>query len=419
MPPSLSQTIDHLFRHESGKIIAVLTKIFGKHNIEIAEDIVQDTIIKAYEQWKLSGLPEKPSAWLMQVAKNKAIDIIRKEKHRKEFAKETSILLKSEYTLKATIERLTGEEEIKDDLLKMMFACCHQSINEESQVTLILKILCGFSTLEIAKAFLTSEDTITKRLYRAKQQLREEKITFAIPSPIEIEGRLDSVLMSIYLLFNEGYHATDHDEVIRQDLVEEAMRLAFLLTENTQTAHFKVFALLSLMCFHASRFQSRLSKEGDLLTLKEQNRRLWDRELIRQGIFFLQKASKGEMISRYHIEAAIAYEHCIADNYEQTNWEQILRLYDWWYEMDKSPMVALNRCVVVCELEGAKKAIEQVHGIPNLAQLEKSYLLPAILGELHWQIGDKTNAVFFWQNAVQLTHSKAEKDFLIRKINRV
>jgi RNA polymerase sigma factor (sigma-70 family) len=412
----LHQTIEHLFRHESGKILAVLTKIFGKHNIALAEDVMQETLLRAFEQWKISGLPDNPSAWLMQVAKNKAIDVIRREKHRQEFAKESSILLKSEYTLKSTIDKLMEESEIKDDLLKMMFACCHPSINAEAQITLILKILCGFSTIEIAKAFLTSEESITKRLYRAKQQFREDKIALAIPSPAEIKERLENVLTAVYLLFNEGYNATEGQLLIRQDLVEEAMRLIFLLTENTQTAQPQVFALLALMCFHASRFRGRLGEQGNILTLKNQNRELWDKNLINQGVVFLQKSSEGENISRYHIEAIIAYEHCIALSYAQTNWKQILQCYDWLYALEKDPIVALNRAVVIGEMQGAKQAIQEISNIPELKSLEKFYLLHAILGELHAQLGEENVAKKHWKEAMALTRAGAEKEFLEKKI---
>jgi RNA polymerase sigma factor (sigma-70 family) len=412
----LHQTIEHLFRHESGKILAVLTKIFGKHNIELAEDVMQETLIRAFEQWKISGLPNNPSAWLMQVAKNKAIDVIRKQKHQQEFAKETTALLKSEYTLRSTLDKLTDENEIKDDLLKMMFACCHPTINAESQITLILKILCGFSTLEIAKSFLTSEETITKRLYRAKQQLREDKIVLAIPSPTDIEERLESVLMAIYLLFNEGYNSTDHETLIRQDVAEEAMRLAFMLTGNKQTAQPQVLALLALMCFHASRFGGRLGEKGNMLTLKNQNRELWNKGLIEQGVIFLQSASQGEKVSRYHIEAMIAYEHCLAPTYSQTNWQQILQGYDWLYALEKDPVVALNRAVVIGEMQGAKQAIQEIANIPELKSLEKFYLFHAILGELHAQLGEKNVAKKHWQAAIALTHAQAEKEFLEKKM---
>lgn len=416
---SLNQTIEHLFRRESGKMLAVLTKIFGKHNVELAEDIVQETLLRAYEQWKISGLPQNPAAWLMQVAKNKAIDVIRREKHQKEFAKENTALLKSEYTLQFTINKLTEESEIKDDLLKMMFACCHPSINEEGQLALILKILCGFSTVEVAKAFISSEETITKRLYRAKQQFREEKIHLAIPSPQEIEVRLDSVLTAIYLLFNESYNSTESDLLVRQDLAQEAMRLAFMLTENSQTAQPQVFALLALMCFHVARFKSRVDEAGNILLLKDQNRELWDMELIAQGAFFLRKGANGEKMSRYHLEASIAYEHCIAPSYAQTNWRQILQCYDWLYLLQNDPVVALNRAVVIGEMKGAKEGIEAIMQIPNVHSLKKFYLLPAILGELYAQLGDLANARKYWQEAALLTHAKAEKAFLEKKQDKI
>lgn len=416
---NLDQTIDHLFRREAGKMTSVLTKILGKQNLELAEDIVQETLLRAYELWKIKGLPEKPSAWLMQVAKNKAIDTIRREKHRRDFAKETTILLKSEYTLRYTIDKLTEENEIKDDLLRMMFACCHPAISEEAQLSMILKILCGFSTAEIAKAFISNEETITKRLYRAKQQFREEKIHLAIPSLEEINERLDSVLSAIYLLFNEGYNSTEYDSLIRQDLVEEALRLALLLTENTQTALPQVFALLALICFHTSRFKSRVDEQSNLLTLKYQNRTLWDAALIQRGVFFLQKSSQGQTVSRYHIEAVIAYEHCIAPSYEATNWQKILTMYDWLYQLENDPIVALNRSVVITEIHGARAGIKAIEQIPNLSLLKKFYLLPAILGELYARLGERQTAQKYWAEALSLTNSKAEKAFLEKKIQGV
>src|SRR6185436_11050951 len=255
---------DHLFRHESGKMVSVLTKIFGTENLETAEDVVQQTFIDAINVWKLKGIPGNPSAWLFRVAKNKAIDVIRRNKHsvQYDFSDNERKLLTSEYSLAATMENLWKEELVKDDMLRMMFACCHPGISEENQITLILKTLCGFSTAEIAKAFLTSEETVSKRLYRTKEFFREQKIKLIIPSVDELKSRTDAVLNSIYLLFNEGYSSTHSDELIRKDLISEAMLLCKMLTENSNTQLPETFALMALMCFHASRSNSRLTSEG-------------------------------------------------------------------------------------------------------------------------------------------------------------
>src|SRR5687767_3499587 len=277
-------------------MVSVLTKIFGTENLETAEDVVQQTFIDAMQVWKLKGIPDNPSAWLFRVAKNKAIDIIRRNKHsvQYDFSDSERALLKSEYTLAVTMDNLWKEELVKDDMLRMMFACCHPEISEENQITIILKTLCGFSTAEIAKAFLTSEDTVSKRLYRTKDFFRENKIKLEIPSEQKLAERTYAVLNSIYLLFNEGYNSTHSDELIRRDLISEAMLLCKLLTENKNTGFPETFALMALMCFHASRSDSRLTAEGEIILLPYQDRSKWNRELITEGNEYMNKAAFGD-----------------------------------------------------------------------------------------------------------------------------
>ena len=327
----VNQLTDHLFRHESGKMVAVLTKIFGTENLETSEDVVQQTFIDAMQVWKIKGVPENPSAWLFRVAKNKAIDVIRRNKHsvQYDFSDSERILLTSEYSLSITMENLMKQELVNDDMLRMMFACCHPEISEENQITLILKTLCGFSTAEIAKTFLNGEDTISKRLYRTKEFFRTRKIKLEIPSVDELKVRTDAVLNSIYLLFNEGYNSTDSENLIREDLIGEAMMLCRLLAENIHTQQPETFALMALMCFHASRSESRLTPEGDIILLPYQDRSKWNKDLITEGNNYMNKAAFGETISTYHLEAAIAYEHCSAENFSKTNWKRILELYEW------------------------------------------------------------------------------------------
>ena len=283
-PNDIHQTLEHLFRHESGKLVSVLTKIFGPHNLELAEDVVQDTLLTAMNRWKMSAIPDNPSAWLFTAAKNKALDLIRKQKRHQEFAADISYLLRSEYTLSATLNELMNNHEINDDQLRMMFTCCHPSLPSESQVALVLKTLCGFSITEIAKAFITTNDTIEKRLYRAKLKFRQQQIAFEIPQEQELEERLENVLTAIYLLFNEGYNSTQHDQLIRKDLLEESFRLGQLLLQNPATRQSDVFALLALICFNMARSEARLDKEGNILLLEKQDRSLWNHSLIQRAL---------------------------------------------------------------------------------------------------------------------------------------
>jgi RNA polymerase sigma-70 factor (ECF subfamily) len=390
--------------------------VFGPHNIELAEDVVQDTLLKAMHTWKMGSIPDNPTAWLFTVARNKAIDVIRKQKRQKEFADNISPLLKSEYTLSATINDIVSAREIDDDQLRMMFTCCHPLLNAESQVALVLKTLCGFSVSEIAKSFITSADTIDKRLYRAKQQFREGKIAYEIPAENDLEERLDNVLTAIYLLFNEGYNSAQHAALIRKELQDEAIRLATLLTRNKNTSWPQVYALLALMCVTAARNDARVDSKGNILLLQQQDRSLWNKELIKRGLQYMEQSASGETITAYHLEAMIACEYIMAYNYEQTNWSAILRYYDLLYHLKPSPVVALNRAVIISELNGPVAAIEVIHSIPNLDSIKNYYLLPSILGELHKKAGHIDEANQYFRKAALLTSNESEKKLLQAKI---
>jgi len=397
-------------------MVSVLTKIFGLKNIEVAEDIVQDTLLKALESWKLSGIPENPSAWLMAAAKNKTIDFLRREKRHAKYTAEVSPLLKSEYTLGYTIKNYFSDNEIKDDQLRMMFVCCHPDLNEESQIALILKTLCGFSVHEIAKAFLSSDETISKRLYRSKEKFRNGDIRFELPPQQETGKRLDSVLKTLYLLFNEGYNSTHSEKLIREDLVEEAIRLCAMLSDHTTGDQPQTFALLALMYFHAARLSSRLNDDGDILLLKDQDRTRWKKEFIRAGIQYLEKASTGNTISTYHFEAAIAYEHCTAETYERTNWKNILHYYDGLLAITSSPVTALNRAIALCEIAGHDAALEEMFGIEKTGSLKGYYLLPAAIGDMLLRKNEMEKARAYFEKALLLTASPHEKKLLELKI---
>lgn len=408
------KTVDHLFRHEAGKMVSVLTRIFGFSNIEQAEDIVQDTLIKALEIWKWGKVPENPQAWLYKTAKNQAIDIIRREKLKYKIDNELSILLKSEYSLAPKINEMFTEGEIKDSQLRMMFACCHPAITPEAQITLILKTLCGLSTKEVGNAFLTNEDTIQKRLYRTKEKIREEKIPMDYPGADLMPARTDAVLKTLYLLFNEGYSSSHPEKLIREDLCEEAMRLAILLSENPKTNQPHTNALLALMCYHASRFDTRLDDKGLIILLKDQDRSQWNKFLIQKGNEYMARAAEGEMIHDFHMEAAIASVHANAPSFEKTDWKLILALYDSLFARTNNPMVALNRCLALGEAEGYEKAIVELE---NMKGLSENCHYNTSLGEMHLKSGNKEDARKYFGKALMHTSSNAEIELIRRKLD--
>lgn len=417
---NINQLTSHLFRHQSGKMVAVLTKIFGTENIELAEDVVQETFLSAVQTWPLKGLPDNPSGWLMQVAKNKAIDTLRRNKFSAQidFNDPERKLLASEYTLATQMEKLWQEDEIKDDQLRMMFACCHPDLTVEYQISLMLKTLCGFSTVEISKAFLTSEDTISKRIYRAKEFFRDKKIKPQFPDSGQLKSRTNTVLKTIYLIFNEGYNSSHSDELIRRDLLAQAMYLCKLLCTNRQTEMPEVYAAMALMCFHAARINSRINEEGEIILLAQQDRSKWNYTLIEEGNNYMNKAAFGDSLSTYHIEAAIAYEHCSSATFEQTNWKQILDYYDMLVQIHPTAVVALNRLTVVYKFKGAVATLPQLNNSPFLTEWKKHYLYYSLLAEIY-SATDTQKAKANFEKAISLTQSDAEKKLLRKKMGNL
>lgn len=416
----LIKTVDHLFREEWGKLVATLTKVFGVHNLQMAEDVVQDTLLAALNNWKINGLPNNPTAWLYTVAKNKAIDLLRKQN--KTSHPDNSIhnpLLQSEYTLAQAITDLINTDSIDDDQLRMMFVCCNPALSQEAQVAMVLKILCGFSITEIAKAFLSKYDAIEKRVYRAKQVFKEKRIAFELPAKENLQERTETVLLVLYLVFNEGYNSTEHSNLIRNDLMDEAMRLCRLICNSQQLPTESAMALYALMCFTAARNKARIDAAGNILLLKQQNRLLWDSDLVNMGIYYLEHSASGTYFSKYHLEAGIAYEYVKATSYENTNWQHILSWYNLLNDLYPSPVVALNRAIVVAEIEGPAKAIETIQAIPQLDWLKNYYLLPATLGELYIQLGKTEQAKTYLNKAIKLTKSEKEKKLLSNKLKAI
>jgi RNA polymerase sigma factor (sigma-70 family) len=412
----ISQLAEHLFRQEAGKLVSVLTSIFGIDRLQLAEDVVQEALIRALQTWPYYGIPKNPAAWITQTAKNLALDLIRREK----------LFRDKQPEIVASVDQWSGDSssgdsplfdtEIKDSRLRLMFACCHPLIAQEEQTALALKTLCGFSAAEIAKAFLTTEAAIAKRLTRARQKIRELRIPFEIPSGSELSVRLNGVLQTLYLLFNEGYKASSGESLVKKDLCNEAIRLAKLLVEHPVGHQPRLHALVALMLLNAARFPARTDTEGNILRLKEQDRSRWDRELIGSGMFHLLQSAEGDEISDYHLQAGIAACHCAANDYESTDWPQILSLYDRLVVVDDSPVVALNRAVAVANVHGPTAGIEAVEAIRNRGKLSSYYLLYAVLGELEAQLNHPKIAADHFRTSLQLTEIKSEKIFLSKRI---
>lgn len=407
------QLVGHLFRHEAGKMAAVLTRLLGFNALDLAEDIVQDTLLQAMSVWKFKGIPENPSAWLYTVAKRKAIDVIRKQKIHEQHHSEISLALKSEWTLSPTVNQLFLDNEIEDSQLRMIFACCHPSIPYDSQIALTLKTLCGLSIAEIANSFLTSDDTINKRLYRAREKIREENITLETPIPAMLPGRLDAVLHSLYLLFNEGYNSSHPDQLIRHDLCSEAMRLCLLVVNNRLIDAPKAKALLALMCFQASRAEARMHEDGSIVLLKDQDRSLWSQPLIEKGKYYLEHAAEGNEFSEYHLEAAIAGCHARASSFKETDWHQIVELYSILAEVKPGPIVELNRAIAT---GFARSPAAGLQALQNIHQLQHHYLYHSAMGDFYADVGDNKQACECYEKALILTTSNAEKKLLQKKL---
>jgi RNA polymerase sigma factor (sigma-70 family) len=413
--PTPQQLVDHLFRHEAGKMIAVLTRVFGIHNIELVEDTVQETFLKALEVWKYGRLPDNPSAWLMRVARNRAIDLIRRQQKQTILSAEMVSVLQSD--AEQVIQQFFLDSEIADSQLRMIFTCCHPDLNVEDQVALTLKTVSGFGVQEIAKALVSNESAIQKRLHRAKAHIKKHSIRFEIPVGGALQARLEIVYTVLYLLFNEGYHSVKSDELIRYDVCAEAMRLCKLLSEHAVGRQPSTFALLSLMCFQASRFDSRMDENDTIILLEHQDRNKWNRELIQLGSHYLGTAATGDHLSVYHLESAIAAEHCLSPDFKSTNWQSLLQLYDRLLELKPIPIVQLNRSIVLAQTNGVEQAIDAVLDIPGLHDLiNHHYIYSVVLGSLYEQAGNIAEARRLLEIGYRLTPSLAEKKRLQGKI---
>jgi RNA polymerase sigma factor (sigma-70 family) len=404
-----------LFRHESGRMLVALTRLFGIHNLALAEDVVQDAFCRAIEVWKFRGIPPNPSAWLMATAKHRAVDILRRERTARTCEPELTRMIESEWTLVPTIHEVFGPTAIRDDELRMMFSCCPPRLAEPAQVALVLNILCGFSVHEIASAFLNTRAATEKRITRGKKVLAASKRLFEL-TDAEFSARLAAVHRALYLLFNEGYHGACEEAAVRTELCREAMRLTALLLAHPLASTPATQALGALMCFHAARLPERLDSAGNLRPLLEQDRSKWDQALIAEGRRLLNESAKGNELTEYQVEAAIAAIHTAAPSTEATDWTLIVTLYDTLLTLRPSPVVALNRAIAVAQAEGPERGLEAIAHIADKDRLAAYPFYFAAMGELELRRRRPDVASEHLRAAIAVARNPMERQFLSQRL---
>jgi RNA polymerase sigma factor (sigma-70 family) len=411
----VKRLVDHLFRHEAGRLVAILTRALGPENLDLAEDVAQEALTKALEVWPYHGVPENPTAWLARVAKNRAFNMFKRERVFASKSKQLADALALDHTSRD--EPGAGLNDAfadVDDVIRLMFVACHPSLSAESQVAMTLKIVVGFSVGQIAKALLAQPAAVAQRLVRAKKQIRELGLSFEPPSS-ELPSRLDSVLEVIYLLFNEGYSAHEGSDLIRGELCDEAIRLANLIYTSERWdfgRQPRVHALLALMLLQSARLPARTDRRGDLLLLEKQDRSLWNKSRISDGLRHLDQSAQGTDMTAYHLEAGIAACHAIAATYEDTDWSHIVELYDQLLAINPSPVVALNRAIAISRVQGAEAGIQELEAVREHPTLQRYYLLWATLAKLHAEMGDTARAEADYGIALACTNSASERRFL-------
>lgn len=397
------------------RVLAYAARLLGGDRAE-AEDVAQEAMLRALRVWSMSGIPANPSAWITQVAMNLARDTLRRQ--RMSAAKEDAIITHHEQMLATPAVAWEAAREIRDDTLRLMFVCCHPAIAPDAQVILALKVLGGFSTAEIARAFLGTEAALEKQLTRTKQRIAEAGIAFDLPEGADLTPRLDGVLGTLYLMFNEGHKATAGDELLREDLSREAIRLTLLLVEHPVGNTPRTHALLALMLLTAARFPSRLDEQGGLLRLEEQDRGKWDQAMIERGLRHLDAAAQGGELSEFHLQAGIAALHSVAPDHARTDWGRILAHYDALLRLRPSPIVALNRAVAVAQVHGPQAGLDAIAAMPHREQIESHYLLHAVAGELHRRLRQHDAAAESFRRALALARVGTEQVHLTRLLER-
>jgi len=414
--PEVAQLVDHLFRREAGRLVAILARRFGAEHLHLAEDVVQDALLKAMQTWPFTGVPANPTGWILQVARNRGLDQTRHRQMGRAKQPELASLVEACLADAVHLPAPQFEDEIRDSQLRMMFVCCDPGLPPEAQVALTLKVLCGFGEREIAAAFLVREAAIAKRLVRARQFLRDQRVAVELPAAAELAPRLQAVLQVLYLMFNEGYKASHGDSVLREDLCADAIRLGELLAAHPLGDRPATHALLALMGFNAARLPARLGTDGAILRMAEQERALWDREKIHRALAHLETSGRGGEASRFHLEAGIAACHALAPSEAATDWRRIVELYDELLARDASPVVALNRAVAVARLRGPLAGLSALDTLPGRAALENHHLLHAVAGQLWLDAGEPLKAAVSLRRAHGMATLEAERVLLARRL---
>jgi RNA polymerase sigma factor (sigma-70 family) len=412
-PEPVAPLVEHFFRREAGRLVAVLTQFFGWRNFDLVEEMVQATLLDALQSWRARGVPDNPSGWIHRVARNKVLDSLRRtEIHRRA----TKDWLAGRPPLDDGIDELFLDTAIEDSQLRMIFACCHPTLTRENQLALTLKALCGFGISEIARALLVSDETIKKRLQRATKDLIDQHIALDPPDATQLFARLDAVHQVLYLLFNEGHSSCKGETAIRPDLCEDAAYLCHLLCMHPHCSTPTTRALMALMLFHAARLDARLDREGSILLMEDQDRTRWDRRLIQRAKEFLDQSAEGTTVSIFHLEAGIALYHCSANSYPETDWPAILRLYDAMLEIHLSPVYLLNRAIVVAEIDGPRAGIIALEAMSENVALRHYHLFDATLGELYRRAGELEQARQHLEAARQKTRSPHDRAVIDRRL---
>jgi RNA polymerase sigma factor (sigma-70 family) len=404
--------VEHFFRHEAGRLVAVLTRIFGWQNFDLVEDMVQATLLDALQSWQIQ-VPDNPSGWVHRIAKNKILDALRRDKIGQRVVGEIAATWRERHE---GLDELFLDSEIQDSQLRMIFACCNPHLARENQLALTLKALCGFGNSEIARALLTSEEAVKKRLQRATLDLIAHRVALDPPAAGELDQRLDSVHQVLYLLFNEGYSSSDGESAIRADLCEEAARLCHLLSSHPRCSTPTTQGLMALMLFHAARLGARLDQRGAVFLLEDQDRSQWDHRLIGRAREYLDQSAEGTIVSPYHLEAGIAYLHCTAKSYAETDWPAILRLYDALLTIHRSPVYVLNRAIVVAQIEGPEPAFAPWTKPALTRHFGHYHLVDATLGEFHRRAGNLVRARQHLEAAQQNTTSPFDRELIGRRL---
>lgn len=411
---SVGALVDDLFRRESAHLVSALARLLGPANLTLAEDVVHDALLSAMHAWRF-GVPQDPKAWILQVAKRRAIDFIRRNRRLDTLTPELAV----EWTLDGAVDGVLSPEADAENQLAMMFAICDGALSAETHVTLILRLLCGFSSAEIARAFLVDVPTIDRRLHRGRARLQELGQLHAVSALDDLVARQSSVEQALYLLFNEGYHGSDVDNPLHPAMCWDAIRLAELLLATTAVEHRSAHALAALFCFNLARLPGRLDEDGVIVPLAEQDRSCWNRPLFNRGLVHLADSATGSDWTRWHLEAGIAFEHSSAPSIGETNWERIVQYYDALADLSPSPVVALNRALAVAEHHGLDVGRRALNELGNDIKLARYSFFWAARADIERRAGITTEARAFYERAIALAESRAERISYERRLRQL